>query len=132
MDAKPQYYAPPPVKKSCQFSSFHRKNTLGYEIDDRRQLGFRVSPDIDMFDPSDADVTFGLNFTMALGGSANKRPQCTYGSGFYGQLPYLMNEGMDIGGLSDAQTLKSYAKERLDAREQRRISREYQRAARGF
>ena len=114
-------------KKKCGFSSFHRKNTVGYELDDRRQIGLRVSPDIDMFDMSDADVEVGLTFTMALGGRANKRPKCTYGSGFYGQLPYVMHEGVDISGLSDVQSIRGYVKERLDERERRRQEREIKR-----
>ena len=110
--------------KQCSFSSFHRKNTIGYELDDRRHIGFRVSPDVNVFDLSDTNVKMGLRFTMALGGSANKRPKCTYGSGYYGLLPYAMNNEIDFDGLTDIDKIKSYAQERMDAREQRRIERE--------
>jgi len=111
-------------QKSCSFSSFHRKNAIGYEIDDRRQIGFSVSPSIDMFDPSDAEVKVGLNFTMAFGGSANKRPKCTYGSGYYGFLPYAMNDGVNLNGLINSENIKSFAKEKLKEREIRRQMRE--------
>jgi hypothetical protein len=110
--------------RQCSFSSFHRKNTIGYELDDRRQIGFRVSPDIDVFDLSETQVKVGLNFTMALGGSANKRPKCTYGSGYYGLLPYAINSDIDVSGLTDMDRIKSYAQERIEAREQRQVERE--------
>jgi|GEM_PF-1370031 len=110
--------------KQCSFSSFHRQNTIGYELDDRRQIGFRVSPDIDVFDLSDTNVKVGLSFSMALGGSANKRPKCTYGSGYYGLLPYAVNNNIDVSGLTDVDTIKSYAQERMNAREQRRMEHE--------
>lgn len=111
-------------QKSCSFSSFHRKNAIGYELDDRRQIGFSVSPKFDVFNPSDIDVKMGLRFTMALGGSANKRPKCTYGSGYYGFLPYAMNDKINLNGLADKDNIKSFVKEKLEIREQRRKERE--------
>jgi len=111
-------------KKSCSFSSFHRKNAIGYEIDDRRQIGFNVSPSVDIFDPSDAKVKVGLNFTMAFGGPANKRPKCTYGSGYYGCLPFAMNDGVNLNGLTDTNTIKGFVQEKLKERERRRVERE--------
>lgn len=115
-------------KESCSFSSFHRKNTLGYEIDDRRHIGFRVSPSVDVFDPSNAKVKIGLNFTMAFGGPANKRPKCTYGSGYYGLVPYAMNDGVNLGGLTDVGSIKGFVQEKLDERERRRKEREAKRS----
>lgn len=111
-------------KKSCSFSSFHRKNAIGYEIDDRRHIGFNVSPSVDLFDPSDAEVKVGLNFTMAFGGPANKRPKCTYGTGYYGYLPFAINDGVNLSGLTDINTIKSFVQEKLEEREQRRVERE--------
>ena len=112
------------AKQSCSFSSFHRKNAIGYEIDGSRHIGFVVSPSVDVFDPSDAKVRVGLNFTMAFGGSANKRPKCTYGSGYYGLLPYAMNDGVSFSGLTDINSIKSLAREKLEEREIRRQERE--------
>ncbi len=111
-------------KKSCAFSSFHRKNAIGYEIDDRRQIGFNVSPSVDVFNPSDAEVKVGLRFSMALGGSAIKRPKCTYGSGYYGFVPYLMNDSVDLTNMLDTNNVKSFVQEKLDERERRQKERD--------
>jgi len=110
--------------KKCSFSSFHRKNALGYEFDDARQLSLKISPDIDVFDMSVSDVEIGLNFTMALGGKANKRPKCTYGSGYYGWLPYAVNNDVELGGITDMKNIKSFTKEKIREREERRQKRE--------
>lgn len=110
--------------KKCSFSSFHRKNALGYEFDDRRQLSLKISPDIDVFDMNVSDVEVGLNFTMALGGSSNKRPKCTYGSGYYGWLPYAVNNDVQLDGLTDIHRIKSFAQEKIDERNERRKNRE--------
>lgn len=111
-------------KKSCSFSSFHRKNAIGYELDDRRQIGLSVSPSFDMFDPSDAKVEVGLRFSMALGGEAKKRPKCTYGKGYYGFVPYLMNDSVELGGLMNQDNIKSFVQEKIEIREQRRKERQ--------
>ncbi len=110
-------------QKSCRFSSAHRKNTIGYALDDSRHISFTASPSFDVFDPSDFDMKVGLRFTKSLGGPTKKRPKCTY-SGYYGLLPYAMNNEVDVSGLMDVNTIKSYAQERMDAREQRRLAKE--------
>ena len=118
-------------KKSCSFSSFHRKNTIGYEIDSGRHIAFKASPKVDVWNPDDAEMEFSLRFTKSFGGSANKRPDCTYGSGFYGQIPFLMNDGVDMSRITDAKGIQSFVQERLDARGQRQVERR-QRISRGF
>lgn len=112
------------TKESCSFSSFHRKNAIGYEWDESTHIGFDVSPKIDVFNPSNAEVEFGLNFTMALGGAANKRPKCTYGSGYYGFLPYAMNDKIEASGLMNKNNIKSFVREKIKIREERQKARE--------
>lgn len=112
-----------PQNTSCRFSSFHRKHTLGYEFDEQSHLSFTASPSFDAFGGSDFDVKIGLRFTKALGGAAKKRPKCTY-SGYYGLLPYAMNNDINVSGLMDKGYIKSYIEERLDERERRRKERE--------
>lgn len=118
------------AKKSCSFSSFHRRNTIGYEFDESRHIAFKASPKVDVFNPDDAEVEFSLRFTKSFGGKANKRPDCTYGSGFYGQLPFLVNDGVETSSLNMT-GVKSYVQERLDIREQRQIERQ-KRLSRGL
>lgn len=112
------------AKKSCRFSSFQRKNTIGYELDNARHISFNASPSFDLWNPSDMDFKVDLKFTKALGGAANKRPDCTYGSGYYGLLPYAMNEGVNFDGLTDTKTIRGFVQDKLDERERRRIERE--------
>jgi len=112
------------TRKSCSFSKFHRKHTLGYEMDESRHIALKVSPSFDVFDPSDFETKVSLRFTKAIGGAANKRPKCTYGKGFYGLLPYATNERINFGGLFDGDNIKSFVEEKLEDREQRRIERE--------
>ena len=111
-------------KKSCRFSSFQRKNTIGYELDDSRHIGFNISPSFDIFNPTDIEVKIGFKFTKAIGGAALKRPDCTFGSGYYGLLPYATNQGFNFNGLTDVRTLKGFVQEKLDDREKRQIKRE--------
>lgn len=109
--------------RSCNFSSFHRESALGYEIDPSRHLALDVSPSMDIWNPSEIDAEVSLRFTKSFGGSANERPDCTYGRGFYGFLPYARHEGINLGGLLEEDNIKSYVQERLDEREQRRQDR---------
>jgi hypothetical protein len=118
-------------QKSCSFSSAHRKNTVGYALDDSRHISFTASPSFDAFNPSDFDIKVGLRFTKSLGGPAKKRPKCTY-SGYYGLLPYAMNNKVDISGLANIETIRSYAQERMDVREQRRLEKEKNNQIRGL
>ena len=115
-----------PAQSSCRFSSFQRKHTLGYEFDESRHIFFKVSPSFDIWDPSEFDTKVSLRFTKAIGGPANKRPDCTYASGFYGLIPYASNEGINIGGLFDNGNIKSFVEDKLDAREKRRKEQESQ------
>jgi len=110
--------------KSCSFSSFHRKHAFGYEMDESTHMGLTFSPNIDVFNLSDADFKVGLNFTMALGGKANKRPDCTYGKGYYGFLPYAMNDGVNLSGLTNMTSIKGFVQEKLNERERRHKLRE--------
>lgn len=116
------------TRKSCSFSSFHRKNTVGYELDGSRHISFSASPSFDLFDADDFEMKLGLRFTKALGGPANKRPKCTYGTGYYGLLPYAMNDDFNLGGLTDEGNIRSFVQEKLDERERRRKEREAERA----
>lgn len=111
-------------EKSCEFSRHHRKHTVGYEIDPSRHIAFDVRPSMDIWNPSDMDTEVSLRFTKSLGGPANKRPNCTYGSGFYGLLPFASNEGINLSGALEGENVKSYIQERLDERERRRQERE--------
>jgi outer membrane murein-binding lipoprotein Lpp len=108
-----------PSQKSCHFSSHHRKNTIGYQFDESSHLSFKASPSFDVFDPSYMEVKVGLRFTKSFGGKTQKRPDCTYGSGYYGLLPYVVNNDISLGGLTDKGTIKSYVEDRLDEREYR-------------
>lgn len=110
-------------QKSCKFSSAQRDSTIGYAFDDSRHISFTASPSFDAFNPSDFDMKVGLRFTKSLGGPTKKRPKCTY-SGYYGLLPYAMNNDIDVSGLMDIDTIKSYAQDRLDAREKRRLEKD--------
>ena len=65
-------------KKSCSFSSFHSRNTFGYELDESRHIAFKASPKVDVWNPADSEIEFSLRFTKSLGGAANKRPKCVY------------------------------------------------------
>ena len=113
-----------PAKPSCGFSSFQRKHTIGYEFDESHHLSFKVSPSFDIWDPSDFETKVSLRFTKALSGPANKRPKCTYGSGFYGLLPYATNEGIHLNGLFDSGNVKSFVEDKLQERENRQKERE--------
>jgi hypothetical protein len=111
-----------PSKGECSFSSFQRKHTIGYELDESRQIAFKASPSFDVWNPSDVDMKFSLRFTKALGGAANKRPKCTY-SGYYGLLPYIKNDGLNIGRITDQKTIKSFVQEKLDERAERNAAK---------
>ena len=110
-------------QKSCRFSSAQRNSTVGYALDDSRHISFKASPSFDAFNPSDFDMKIGLRFTKSLGEPKKKRPKCTY-SGYYGLLPYAMNNEINFGGLANIDTIKSYAQERIDAREKRQLEKE--------
>lgn len=110
-------------QKSCGFSFAHRGSTVGYALDDSRHISFKASPSFDAFNPSDFDMKIGLRFTKSLGEPKKNRPKCTY-SGYYGLLPYAMNNEVNFGGLADIDTIKSYAQERIDAREKRQLEKE--------
>lgn len=110
--------APANEKKSCSFSSFQRKNTLGYEWDESTHIALRVSPSFDIWQPDDIKVKTSLRLTHALGGAANKRP-CTYGSGYYGLVPYLTNDGDVVSRLTNPSGLKSLVQEKIEERNQR-------------
>ena len=96
------------TETSCAFSSFHRKNTVGYELDSARHISFTASPSFDIWDASDFDMKVGIRFTKALGGAANKRPKCTYGSGYYGLLPYLANDDIAISKVLTKDFIQGY------------------------
>jgi hypothetical protein len=98
-------------RQSCNFSSFHRRHTVGYELDESRHIAFKASPKVDVWNPSDTEVEFSLRFTKAIGGTAKKRPDCTYGSGFYGQVPFLVNDGVETSSI-DMDGIKSFVEER--------------------
>ena len=110
------------TKKDCHFSSFHRKNAIGYEFDDRRHLSFTASPSMDL-DGSDFEMKVGLRFTKALGGPAKKRPDCTYGSGYYGWLPYAANNDFDIdidlNNMFSDENIRAYIEKKLEAKKAR-------------
>lgn len=108
--------------KSCSFSSFHRKNTFGYEIDPSQHISFTASPSFDIWDPGDFEAKFNIKFTRALGGPANKRP-CTFGTGYYGLLPYLLNNEGTLDKLTDTSSIKSMVQERINEREAERKKR---------
>ena len=111
-------------RQSCSFSSFQRKNTVGYQLDESRHISFKASPSFDIFDPSDVKVKFGLRFTKSLGGPANKRPDCIYGSGYYGLLPYVMNNKINLNGFADKANVKSFVEDKLKEREKRQKERD--------
>lgn len=100
------------AKKSCSFSSFHRKDTIAYEIDPQQRLAFRFSPDIDIFDLDDIDAKFSLRYTRSLGQAPSKRP-CTFGSGYYGLVPYIRNNPGFIGNLTDMDNIKSMVEDKF-------------------
>jgi hypothetical protein len=106
--------------------------TIGYEVSGRTHVGFDVKPDIDVFDPSDADVRFGLNFTVALGMPSNDRPKCTH-NGYYGMIPALANTDVSakLNRVTDMDNIKSYVEDRIEAREHRAQERQ-KRLKRGF
>lgn len=105
--------------KSCSFSSAQRKHTFGYEIDPSRHVTFVASPSFDIWDPSDFKARFGVRFTKSLGGEALKRP-CTFGSGYYGIIPYLTNNPDTLSTVTNPMTVKSMVEDRLDERERER------------
>jgi hypothetical protein len=106
--------------KSCSFSRFHRGHAVGYEIDPSRHIGLTVSPRMDVWNPADIDTKVSLRFTKALGGIANSRPDCTFGQGFYGLVPYASNKGkLPIGSLLKKNEVKSYFERRLQAQQDR-------------
>lgn len=101
------------VKEKCAFSSFHRKDTFGYEFDPHQRLAFRFSPDIDIFDIGDADLKVSLRYTRTFGPAPKKRP-CTFGSGYYGLIPYFRNNPGFIGSMTDFDTIKHMIRKELD------------------
>lgn len=106
--------------KGCRFSSMQRKNTLGYEIDPSRHLTFTASPSFDIWDPTDFKAKFSVRFTKALGGDALKRP-CTFGSGYYGLLPYLRYNPEMFSVITDPTTIKSMLKEKAEEKRLRQL-----------
>mgnify|MGYP006430007211 FL=1 len=122
-----------PSRQCKTSSSFNTSGpTIGYEVSDRTHVGFDVKPDIDVFDPSDAEVRFGLNFTVSLGMPSNDRPKCTH-NGYYGVLPALANTDVSakLSEVTEMDSIKSYVEDRIDAREQRAKERQ-KRLERGF
>lgn len=113
-----------PEKKSCRFSSFQRKHTLGYEFDESHHLALRVSPSVDIWDPSDIETKVSLRFTKSLSGPANKRPDCTFAKGFYGLLPYAANQGVNLNGFFNGGNIKSMVEDKLHEREEKQRARE--------
>lgn len=99
------------TKKSCSFSSFQRKNTIGYEFDESSRISFSASPKIDVFDPSDFDMKVSVKFTHSFGGASNKRP-CTYGSGYYGLVPYISNNAINLNRITSIDNIKSMIDEK--------------------
>ena len=99
--------------KSCSFSSFQRKNTIGYEWDESTHLNLTVSPSFDVWSMNDFDVKTSIRFTHALGGAANKRP-CTYGSGYYGLVPYLSNNKGIISKVASPSLIKSLINDKIE------------------
>lgn len=112
-----------PSVKSCSFSSFQRKNTVGYEFSESTHLALTVSPSFDIWDASDFDVKSTLRFTHALGGSANKRP-CTFGSGYYGLVPYIANNPSIVGTITDPGSIKTMLREQAEDRRRKQKERE--------
>jgi hypothetical protein len=110
-------------ESSCSFSSIQRKHTLGYEIDPSRHVAFTASPSFDIWDPSDFKARFSLRFTKSLGGEALKRP-CTFGSGYYGLIPYISNNPDTFATITNPTTVKSMVQDRLDEREQERQNKD--------
>ena len=109
--------------KTCSFSSFQRNNTIGYEIDPSRHVSFNASPSFDIWNPTDFEAKVSLKFTKALGGPANKRP-CTFGSGYYGLVPYLTNNPETLSVITDPTTIKSLVQEKARERKERQKEQE--------
>lgn len=99
-------------KKNCAFSSFHRKETVGYEFDANQRLSFRIDPDIDIFDLDDIEAEFSVRYTVFLGGKPTKRP-CTYGTGYYGLVPYVGNNPDILEDMTDIDHIKSLVEDEL-------------------
>lgn len=105
--------------KSCSFSSFQRKNTIGYEWDESTHLNFTVSPSFDVWSMNDFDVKTSIRFTHALGGAANKRP-CTFGSGYYGLVPYLANNEGTLTAITSPSMIKSLINDKIEKNEKKK------------
>lgn len=103
-------------KKACSFSSFQRKNTLGYEWDESTHLSMTVSPKFDVWSMDDFEVKTSVRLTYALSGAANKRP-CTFGSGYYGIIPYVSHNPAIINTFTNPSAIKSMLKDKAEERQ---------------
>ena len=108
--------AQPEQGKGCSFSSMQRKHTLGYEIDPSRHITFKASPSLDFWTMDDFKMKASLRFTKSLGGEALKRP-CTFGTGYYGLLPYLTNNADTLSSITKPSMIKSLVQDKMDERQ---------------
>ena len=105
-------------EKGCSFSSMQRKHTLGYEIDPTRHISFKASPSFDVWSMNDFKMKASIRFTKSIGGDALKRP-CTFGSGYYGILPYLSNNTDTLSVITNPSMIKSMIQEKMDEKKDR-------------
>ena len=99
-------------KKNCAFSSYHREETVGYEFDRQSRLSFRIDPDIDLFDLGDSEAEISFRYTVFLGGPPQKK-LCTFGSGYYGLVPFVSNNPQILDDLTDIDHIKSMVEDEL-------------------
>jgi hypothetical protein len=110
-------------EKGCSFSSMQRKHTLGYEIDPSRHITFKASPSFDVWSMGDFKMKASIRFTKSIGGEALKRP-CTFGSGYYGIVPYLTNNTDTLSAITNPAAIKSMIQEKMDERKGRKSKRD--------